>query len=118
MALFALINQQGIVENVAIISEAKLTGIPRPVPAEIIAQRAFLKDVPGTWVETSQTGAFRNKRAAIGDTYDAVNDVFISPQPYPSWALDNNYNWQPPVPMPDDGIDYTWDEDLLKWRAQ
>lgn len=96
MALFALIDENGTVENVAIISEAKLVNIPRPVPQEIIEQRTFLKDVGGTWVETSETGAFRNKRAAIGDTYDAVNDVFISPQPHPDFTLDENYNWQPP----------------------
>jgi hypothetical protein len=33
-------------------------------------------------------------------TYDAVNDVFIAPQPYPSWSLDENFDWQPPTPMP------------------
>lgn len=96
MALFALIGENGTVQNVAVISEAKLEGIPRPVPAEIIANRGFLVDVPGIWVETSETGAFRNKRASIGDTYDAVNDVFIAPQPHPDFTLDENFNWQPP----------------------
>jgi hypothetical protein len=38
--------------------------------------------------------------AGIGYTYDAVNDVFIAPQPYGSWTLDENFDWQPPTPMP------------------
>jgi hypothetical protein len=28
--------------------------------------------------------------AGIGYTYDAVNENFIAPQPYPSWTLDSN----------------------------
>jgi hypothetical protein len=45
----------------------------------------------------------RKQYAGIGFTYDAVNDVFIAPQPYPSWALDDNFNWQPPSPPYDPG---------------
>jgi hypothetical protein len=45
----------------------------------------------------------RKQYAGIGFTYDAVNDVFIAPQPYPSWSLDNNFDWQPPTPKPEEG---------------
>ncbi len=31
------------------------------------------------WVQTSYNGNFRGKYAGIGDTYDAVSNVFISP---------------------------------------
>jgi hypothetical protein len=38
--------------------------------------------------------------AGIGYTYDRNKENFIAPQPYPSWTLDSNYDWQPPVPQP------------------
>ena len=55
--------------------------------------------------------------AGIGYTYDAVNDVFIAPQPYPSWTLDENFDWQPPTPMPTDGGTYYWNEEELAWAG-
>lgn len=33
----------------------------------------------GTWIQTSYNGNIRGKYAALGDTYDAENDVFVSP---------------------------------------
>ena len=33
----------------------------------------------GTWIQTSYNGNFRGKFAGIGDIYDEVNDIFISP---------------------------------------
>jgi hypothetical protein len=50
-------------------------------------------------------------------TYDDVNDVFISPQPFASWSLDENFDWQPPTPMPTEGRWY-WNEDSLSWLEQ
>ena len=32
------------------------------------------------WVQTSYNGNFRGKYASIGDTYDQVNNIFVSPQ--------------------------------------
>jgi hypothetical protein len=53
--------------------------------------------------------------AGIGYTYDEANDVFYAPQPFPSWTLDENWNWQPPYQAPDDGDMYTWDEETGGW---
>lgn len=33
----------------------------------------------GTWIKTSYNGKIRGKFAAMGDTYDAEQDLFISP---------------------------------------
>jgi hypothetical protein len=33
--------------------------------------------------------------------------------PYPSWQLDENYDWQSPVEKPDG--DYYWDEENQEW---
>jgi hypothetical protein len=69
---------------------------------------------PYTVKRTSYNGNIRKQFAGIGFNYDAVNDVFIAPQPYASWSLDGNYNWQPPTPAPE-GMDWYWDEDSLSW---
>lgn len=63
---------------------------------------------------TSYNGNIRKQYAGIGYSYDAINDVFIAPQPYPSWSLDNNFDWQPPTPRPTEGI-WRWDEPTLSW---
>jgi hypothetical protein len=68
----------------------------------------------GTWVQTSYNNNFRKQYAGIGFTYDAINDVFIQPQPYPSWLLDNNFDWQPQTPKPE-GLNWVWNEETLGW---
>ena len=65
-------------------------------------------------VRTSYNGTIRKQYAGIGYTYDEVADVFVAPQPFPSWALDANHDWQPPTPMPTEGYWY-WDEPTLAW---
>jgi len=58
---------------------------------------------------------FRKNYAGIGYTYDADRDAFIPQKPYPSWLLDEaTCQWEPPVPMPDDGL-YRWDEVAGEW---
>ena len=51
----------------------------------------------------------------MGATYDASKDKFISPQPFPSWSLDSNDDWQAPVSYPDDGKNYEWNETTNAW---
>jgi len=53
--------------------------------------------------------------AGIGFTYDETNDVFITPQPFASWTLDGDHDWQPPTAKPDDGKVYNWNEDTQAW---
>ena len=67
------------------------------------------------WIQTSYNNNFRKQYAGIGYTYDRVKDKFLSPQPYPSWVLDDNDDWQAPTPMPDDDKDYAWNEDTTSW---
>jgi hypothetical protein len=59
---------------------------------------------------------YRKNYAGIGYTYDADRDAFISQQPYPSWLLDETTClWEPPLPMPEDGGLYLWDETAGEW---
>ena len=77
----------------------------------------LIDNLGGTWIQTSYNNNFRKQYAGIGYTYDAVNDVFIAPQPFASWSLNENFDWQPPTPMPTEGRWY-WDEDSLSWLEQ
>jgi hypothetical protein len=59
---------------------------------------------------------FRGNYAGPGFTYDEVRDVFIPPQPYPSWVLDETtLLWVAPDPYPTDGNQYDWDEESQGW---
>ena len=74
----------------------------------------LIDNLGGTWIKTSYNNRIRKQYAGIGFTYDPVADVFIAPQPYPSWSLDDNFDWQPPTPMPAEGRWY-WDEQAGNW---
>jgi hypothetical protein len=63
---------------------------------------------------TSYNNNIRKQYAGIGFSYNPVADVFIAPQPYPSWSLDANHDWQPPTPMPE-GLNWVWNEPTLSW---
>ena len=68
----------------------------------------------GVWKQTSYNNNFRKQYAGIGYTYDQENDVFVAPKPYPSWTLDENFDWQPPVEKPEG--DYVWNEEEGAWE--
>lgn len=77
------------------------------------------------WIQTSyntrggqhpEGRPLRKNFAGVGYTYDAVRDAFIPPQNYPSWTLnEDTCLWDAPVPYPDDGKFYNWDEATLAW---
>lgn len=95
----------------------------------------FVDSSPGRWIQTSyntrggvhyqlnsntpsedQSKALRKNYAGIGFTYDATKDAFIPPQPFASWVLnDDTCLWEAPVPYPEDGNAYRWDEDTQSW---
>jgi hypothetical protein len=88
---------------------------------------------PNNWVQTSYNTrggihyapnsndpdsgvALRKNYAGKGYTYDQTRDAFIAPQPFPSWLLDEDTClWDAPIPRPDDGKMYRWDEDTTSW---
>jgi len=113
MAHFARI-ENGIVHQVIVISN---DDAPDPYPASEALGQAFIASLglTGEWRQTSYHGSFRAHYAGIGYTYDADNDVFYAPQPFPSWTLDENWNWQAPHQAPDDGEEYGWDEETGDW---
>jgi hypothetical protein len=126
MAHFAKV-VNGVVENVIV--------------AEPEFFNSFVDNSPGEWVQTSyntksgvhydpetgdpsadQSKALRWNFATVGGTYDKKKDVFIDPQPYPSWTLDENLNWAPPIPIPEGQTTsnegdtmWNWDEESQSW---
>jgi hypothetical protein len=85
----------------------------------------FVDSSPGAWVKTSYSThgnqhknggtPLRGNFAGIGYTYDPVADVFLAPQPYPSWVLVSAL-WEAPVAMPADGKSYEWEEATTSWK--
>ena len=63
-----------------------------------------------------QSQAFRKNYAGVGYIYDETRDAFIPPQPYDSWILnETSCLWEAPVAYPDDGQQYTWNEETTSW---
>lgn len=100
----------------------------------IVAEQDFIDTLDGTWIQTSYNTRgnvhyapntntpdggvpLRYNYAGIGYTYDAVKDAFIEPQPFASWTLDDETcMWIAPIPMPEDGLKYIWNEQDLVWE--
>ena len=114
MAYFAQLDDANVVLRVIAVGD---NDAPDPFPESEPLGQAFIASLglEGVWKQTSYHGTFRAHYAGIGYTYDAAADVFIPPQPYPSWTLDDQWNWQAPTPYPDDGNTYVWNEDTLTW---
>jgi hypothetical protein len=59
---------------------------------------------------------FRKNYAGIGYSYNQIRDAFIPPKPYASWVLnEDTCLWESPVPYPNDGNRYVWDEITTSW---
>jgi len=112
MAHFARI-ESGIVTTVIVVhnNELLVNGVETESKGAEFCHNLF----GGTWVQTSFNNNIRKQYAGIGHTYDADADVFVAPQPYGSWTLDENYDWQPPTPMPVDDKRYEWFEPNQQW---
>ncbi len=108
MAHYAFLDENNIVTEV-------IVGIDETELIEGLHPETWYGNFRGqTCKRTSYNNRIRKLYAAIGYKYDAVADVFISQQPYPSWSLDENFDWQPPTPRPNDGK-WRWDEELGNW---
>ena len=64
--------------------------------------------------QTSYNNRMRGTYAGIGYSYSDAEDIFITPQPYPSWTREGSF-WYAPVPYPTDGQQYVWNESTLSW---
>jgi len=68
-------------------------------------------------VRTSYSGSIRKHYAGIGFTYNEALDAFIPPKPYESFILNEDACvWESPIPYPEDGGTYNWNEDVQSWE--
>ena len=73
---------------------------------------------PGTWVETFLDGDDVKLMASPGFTYDSETGFFTPSQPFISWTFDEKrWTWVAPIPYPEDGEIYSWDESEGSWVA-
>ena len=105
MAYFAKVDENNIVIEVIVASQ------------EVID--SGIKGNPSDWIKTygKDEPPIRHNEAGLGYTYDKVNDAFIAPKnpAFGSWTLDDNFQWKPPIPYPQDGENHRWDDDNQKW---
>jgi hypothetical protein len=117
MAHFAQIDENNIVQSVIVVANEDCLD-SNGIESESIGV-AFCKSLLGKdtqWVQTSYNATFRKNYAGIGYTYDLTRDAFIPPSPYKSWILlEETCQWTAPVPNPNDGQYYYWDESIKNW---
>jgi len=117
MAYFAKLENNIVVEVISISNdvcgESTLS-----YPETESAGRAFIANtlkLEGEWKQTSYNSSFKGRFAGLGYSYSSVLDEFIAPQPFASWTLDSNNEWQAPTAKPNDGKMYEWNEASLAW---
>lgn len=76
----------------------------------------LVNNLGGRWIQTSYNANFRKHFAGIGFIYNEELDAFIPPKPFESWILnEKTCVWESPIPYPNDGKDYYWDELQVNW---
>jgi hypothetical protein len=109
MAHYAFLDENNVVTEV-------ITGVDETELIDGLDTESWYSQFRGQVCKrTSYNNRIRKQYAGIGYTYDADADVFIAEQPYASWTLDDDYDWQPPTPRPEGK--WSWDEDTLSWIA-
>lgn len=115
MAHYAKLSPQNVVEQVIVVSnqDEMRDGIESEEQGILFCKSLFGSDT--NWVKTSYNSKIRKRYAGIGYTYNPEKDIFIPPKPYASWVLSADDDWVAPVPYPEDGKVYRWDENTLSW---
>jgi hypothetical protein len=109
MAHYAFLDENNVVTEV-------IVGIDETELIQGINPETWYGDFRGQVCKrTSYNNQIRKQYAGIGFTYDSEADQFVQPQPYASWSLDANNDWQPPTPRPEGS--FYWDEESLSWLA-
>ena len=77
--------------------------------------RTLYNDPTAVWKLTGENPPYTKGNAGIGAIWDSIKEMFHTPQPYPSWTLNEDKgDWDPPIPHPEGGG--TWYEAEQKWN--
>jgi len=111
MAHYAFLDENNIVTEV-------ITGIDETELIEGLSTEVWYGNFRGQACKrTSYNNNIRGTYAGIGYSYNSDEDIFVAPQPFPSWTRSGSF-WNAPTPRPEDDKFYTWDEDSLSWIEQ
>lgn len=115
MAHFAQLDENNTVLQVIVVAneELILDGVENETKGILFCKSLFGENTK--WVQTSYHASIRKNYAGIGFTYDPIADHFFAPQPYASWTLNADAQWEAPVAKPTDGKFYNWNEDTQEW---
>ena len=114
MGHYAKIDENNVVTQVVVVDNKDMADA-FGVEKEHIGAAHLEKILGGVWKQTSYNNRIRKNYAGIGYTYRADIDAFVPPKPFPSWLLNAQAQWEPPVAMPTDGKMYSWDEPTTSW---
>jgi len=116
MASFAQI-ENGFVINIIEVSDddVYIDGQLNEQTGIGICEQVTPGDYLWRFTSTNTDTPVRKHCARIGYGYDVEHDVFISIRPFPSWTLNETFDWIPPVSRPNDEQQYVWDETTLNW---
>jgi hypothetical protein len=108
MAHYAFLNEDNIVTEI-------IVGVDETELIEGLTPEIWYGNFRNqTCIRTSYNATIRGKYAAISDTYNQDEDIFVAPQPFASWVRNGSY-WSAPIEMPNDGKRYDWDETEGSW---
>jgi hypothetical protein len=115
MAHYAFLDKNNIVTEV-------IVGIDETETIEGLTPEQWYGRLRGQVCKrTSFNASIRNCFAGVGHQYIVEFDVFVTPQPYPSWKLNyTTFIWSPPVARPNEieGYVWRWSEPNKEWISQ
>ena len=109
MAHYAFLNDDNVVTEV-------IAGIDETELIEGVDPETWYGNFRGQrCVRTSYNHRIRGHYAGIGHRYDDTLNIFIAPQPFPSWVMRSDGWWEAPTPHPTNGGPYSWNETSQQW---
>ena len=111
MAHYAFLDEQNIVTEV-------IVGIDETELIEGLDPETWYGNFRGQVCKrTSYNSNIRKNFAGKGFSYDSERDAFIPVKPFLRWVLDEETcRWVSPVPYPNDGLFYVWNDNLVEWE--
>ena len=118
MAHFAELDENGVVMRVIVVSNSDC--LDRDGQESETVGTLFCQNLlGGNWKKTSYNASIRKNYAGAGYSYDEKLDAFIPIKPFDSWVLNTlTCQWDSPVPYPNDGKFYQWNEPTKTWIEQ
>ena len=125
MAHYALLDENNIVTNVIVGKDETDTSYNWEDVYSEASGQVCKRTSYNTWGNKHKLGGtpFRYNYASIGSIFDeswGTDGAFIPQKPFPSWVLNDDCVWQPPVPKPEEEEGktyYRWVESKLNWEV-